>query len=89
MALASLIYAGKKYWNNALRTPEEIRNMSEKLFRRMLLFAWDNTEFYPSFYAKSGIERGDLAAVPPEKLPVLTKDIVEVEIGRASCRERV
>lgn len=76
MALASLIYAGKKYWNNALRTPEEIRNMSETLFRRMLLFAWDNTEFYPSFYAKSGIERGDLAAVPPEKLPVLTKDIV-------------
>ena len=47
MALASLIYAGKKYWNNALRTPEEIRNMSETLFRRMLLFAWDNTEFYP------------------------------------------
>ena len=47
-------------------------------FRRTVRHAWENTVFYPAFWKEKGFCPGDISAVEPEDIPVLTKqDLVE------------
>ncbi|MFQ3320791.1 MAG: phenylacetate-CoA ligase [Natronomonas sp.] len=52
---------------------EEILELREERFRDLLHHAWDKTDFYPEYYREHDISRDDLATIPSEELPSITK----------------
>ncbi|MEF8809181.1 phenylacetate--CoA ligase family protein, partial [Natronomonas sp.] len=58
---------------NAGLSREELLDLREERFRDLLHHAWDETDFYPDYYREHGISRDDLATIPSEEIPPLTK----------------
>lgn len=61
---------------NERKSREEILNLREKKFRKILKYAYKNSKFYHDLYKKNGIKTCDLDTIPIEKLPIINKDIV-------------
>lgn len=50
-----------------------IRISKEKTLRRTMLSAWDNSPFYRKLWSEAGIDRNQVATLPLEAFPLVTK----------------
>lgn len=76
MSLMRLAAESRHYWNNCKKSSEELQAESLRLFRRTVKRAWRTSSFYRAWYRSCGLAYADLDAIPPEHLPVLTKQMV-------------
>ena len=70
------------YWNKEMETidRESLEKIQLERLQATVKRMYNNTKFYH--------DRMDAAGVKPEDIKTL-KDITKLQIGRASCRERV
>ena len=61
---------------NEKRSRKSILNLREKKFRKMLKYAYNNSNFYKRFYSSRGIKEEDLDNTKIDELPVIDKDIL-------------
>lgn len=59
--------------HRAASSPGQLARLRERLLRRMLVHAWDETAHYRRSFGDAGLSRDDLAAVPIDALPTLDK----------------
>jgi phenylacetate-CoA ligase len=55
---------------------EDILDLQEKRFRKILKFAYKNSKFYNKLYDSNGIKENDLATIDINKIPTINKDLV-------------
>jgi len=61
---------------NLKKTREEILDIREKKFRKMLKFAFSNSKFYHELYKSKGIREKDLDSIDIKKIPSVNKKIL-------------
>jgi phenylacetate-CoA ligase len=64
------------------KSSEEILEIRERKFRKILKHAYRKSPFYRELYSGNGIEYKDLDSIPIEKLPSIDKDDMINNIGK-------
>ncbi len=59
----------------------------EKLFRKLLFYTWDHSEFYRSFYQANGIKRDHLSEILIQDLPFTNKKIIMDHLDRVFTKD--
>lgn len=67
---------GDRYYRHNRWMADRMLTYRNALFRSTLQRAFRHSTFYYELYTAAGIRCGDLATIPPEQLPVITKDMV-------------
>ena len=73
MSLLKLSAECFRLWKSSFKSPELICQESMESFRKITKYAFENTTFYPAFWAKKGFYPKNLKTVHPEDIPILTK----------------
>lgn len=76
MGIINLISGLIESNKNLKKTREEILEIREKKFRKMLKFAYNNSKFYHELYKSNGITENDLDTIGIEKIPIIDKKIL-------------
>lgn len=61
---------------NKKKTREQILDLQEKKFRKILKFAYKKSNYYNRLYSSHGLKLNDLDTVDIEKIPIITKQMV-------------
>lgn len=76
MSVIGLACYAKYFWDNAGKTPEQVKAISRRRFARTVLHAYDRSPFYHDLYAAHGLRREDLKEVRASDLPAISKEVV-------------
>ncbi|MGM0437378.1 MAG: hypothetical protein ACQEQD_03810 [Bacillota bacterium] len=76
MGILRTAYYNLKLNRNLKKSKEEIKNLQDKKLRKLLFYAYDNSNFYKNLYNEKGIKRKDLNDIKLENLPVVNKEII-------------
>ncbi len=61
--------------HNFKKSRQEILDIREKKFRKILKYAFDHSKFYHDYYLSHGIKKNDLQDIPIESLPTINKSL--------------
>jgi len=76
MSMLSLLHAAVTAKRAESFTPQQIHDLQQKRFRKLLRHVLQNSRFYRRYYKEHGITEHDVDAVKPEDLPVIDKQII-------------
>jgi phenylacetate-CoA ligase len=76
MSLFAMARAMIESYIHEKMTRENILNLQEKKFRKMLNFAYVNSKFYNKLYSSKGIQKSDLSTIDIDKIPIVDKDLI-------------
>lgn len=71
-----LIIEGTEFYYNTRRSRVQVKEYSERLFRKTLKYAYRNSSFYHEYYSSHGIGYEDLEHIEIEKIPMMNKSLV-------------
>lgn len=76
MPILSLLRAARSVRIAESLNPEQIRDLRDRRFRKLLKHAVEKSRFYQLYYKEHGITRRDLDSIRPEDLPVIDKNVM-------------
>lgn len=79
MSLASRAYRLSRIFNC---TYDQVIDIREKRFRKLLLFTFRNSPFYKEYYCSHGIHEDQLEYIPVNELPPIDKSLFETNFDR-------
>jgi phenylacetate-CoA ligase len=66
-------------------TPQQIRELQQKRFRKLLRHVFRKSRFYKRYYQEHGITQRDIEKVVPEDLPVINKKMMMDSYDELVC----
>lgn len=70
----SLLFKSWRFEQNYDKSREEILELREKKFRKLLKHAYNNSQFYRDYYNRHGIDETDLDDISIDELPPIDKE---------------
>lgn len=74
---------------NTRKTREKIKSIQEKKFRKLIKFAFDNSQYYNKLYTQAGITRESLDDIDITNLPTVNKSDVLNNFDRLITRKDI
>jgi phenylacetate-CoA ligase len=85
MSIMNLLYAVLITKKAESLTPQQIRNLQQKRYRKLLRHVFRKSRFYKRYYQEHGITQRDIEKVVPEDLPVINKKMMMDNYDELVC----
>lgn len=76
MSILNLLHAFIVAKKAETLTPQQIHDLQQKRFRKLLRHVFQKSRFYQQYYQEHGITESDIDGIKPEDLPVIDKQIM-------------
>ena len=89
MGIFRTVFYNFKLKRNLKKSRKKIKNLQQKKLRKLLFYAYDNSDFYKNLYKKRGIKRKDLNDIKLENLPVVNKKMIMKNFDKNVTKENI
>ena len=89
MGIFRTIYYNLKLNRNLKKSKDQIKNLQYKKLRKLLFYAYDNSQFYRELYEDNGIKRKNLYDIKIEDLPLVNKKMIMENFNKNITKENI